>query len=95
MEEKKKKTLDMRVRLAAEGMGMVGKFNLAQYREKKSKHMGVCKELVRISDKYGNYPITTLLQPLTQRSVTWLSPPRRVESSTSRTYISVLPIELR
>ena len=51
MEEKKKKTLDMRVRLAAEGMGMVGKFNLAQYREKKSKHMGVCKELVRISDK--------------------------------------------
>ena len=61
MEEKKKKTLDMRVRLAAEGIGIAGKFNLAQYREKKSKHMGVCKELVRISDKYGNYPITTLV----------------------------------
>ena len=37
MEDKKKKTLDMRVRLAAEGMGMSGKFNLAQYRDKKSK----------------------------------------------------------
>lgn len=56
-----KKTLDMRVRLASEGKGMLGKFNLAQYRDKKSKHIGVCKELVRLSNKYGNYPITTLV----------------------------------
>lgn len=61
MKKKEEKSLETRVRLAAEGKGMPGKFNLAQYRDKKSKHIGVCKELVRISDKYGKFPITVLV----------------------------------
>lgn len=59
-EEKDKLSLETRVRLAAEGKEL-GKLNLIQFRDKKSKHIGVCKELVRLSEKHGNFPITVLV----------------------------------
>jgi hypothetical protein len=43
------------------GVGMPNWFNLPQNKEKRALHINICKKLVELSEKYGNYPITYLV----------------------------------
>ena len=64
MSEKKKSTLEMRVRAIAEsgkGKGMPNWFNLPQNKENRLLHIDICKKLTALSDEFGGYPITYLV----------------------------------
>lgn len=54
-----KRSLDTLVRDAANGL-VRGKLNLNQYKERKARHIEVCKQLAALSDEYGGYPICYL-----------------------------------
>ncbi len=59
-----KNSLDTRVRSIGEsgkGKGMPNWFNLPQNKDKRLLHIDICKKLVELSKKYGNYPITYLV----------------------------------
>jgi hypothetical protein len=43
------------------GVGMPNWFTLPQNKEKRALHINICKKLVELSEKYGNYPITYLV----------------------------------
>ena len=43
------------------GVGMPNWFTLPQYKDKRALHINICKKLVELSEKYGNYPITYLV----------------------------------
>ena len=62
--EEKKNSLDSRIRAIGESgksKGMPNSFNLPKNKEKRLLHVGICKKLVELSKKYGNYPITYLV----------------------------------
>ena len=40
----------MRVRLASEGKGLLPKYNLAQFKNKKERHIEICKKLLSLSE---------------------------------------------
>ena len=59
-----KKTIDARVRAIAEnekGVGMPNWFNLAQNKEKRMRHIEICKKLNELSVANDRYPITYLV----------------------------------
>ena len=56
-----KLSLDMRVRLASEGKGLLPKYNLAQFKNKKERHIEICKKLISLSESNGNFPVTVLV----------------------------------
>ena len=58
---KEKLSLEMRVRLASEGKGLLPKYNLAQFKNKKERHIEICKKLISLSESNGNFPITVLV----------------------------------
>lgn len=58
---KEKLSLEMRVRLASEGKGLLPKYNLGQFKDKKKKHVEICKKLLSLSESNGNFPITVLV----------------------------------
>lgn len=58
---KEKLSLEMRVRLASEGKGLLPKYNLAQFKNKKERHIEICKNLLSLSESNGNFPITVLV----------------------------------
>jgi hypothetical protein len=63
-EEKKKNSLDTRVRAIGEsgkGKGMPNWFNLPQNKENRLLHIDICKKLVELSNANGGYPITYLV----------------------------------
>lgn len=51
----------MRVRLASEGKGLLPKYNLAQFKNKKERHIEICQKLLSLSESNGNFPITVLV----------------------------------
>ena len=51
----------MRVRLASEGKGLLPKYNLAQFKNKKERHIEICKKLLSLSESNGNFPISVLV----------------------------------
>jgi hypothetical protein len=58
--------LQERVKLIAKngngkGVGMPNWFTLPQNKEKRALHISICKKLLELSEKYGNYPITYLV----------------------------------
>lgn len=62
--ETTKKSIGTRVRAIAEsgkGVGMPNWFNLVQNKERREKHIEVCKKLNELSVANGNYPITYLV----------------------------------
>lgn len=58
---KEKLSLEMRVRLASEGKGLLPKYNLGQFKDKKERHIEICKKLLSLSESNGNFPITVLV----------------------------------
>lgn len=58
---KEKLSLEMRVRLASEGKGLLPKYNLGKFKDKKKKHVEICKKLLSLSESNGNFPITVLV----------------------------------
>lgn len=64
MRIKGKKSISNRIVEIAESgkaIGMPSKFNLPQNKAVREKHIAICKELVEISKRNGNYPIGTLI----------------------------------
>lgn len=63
---KKKNSLGARITRIAEsgsgkGCGMEKWFSLPQYKDMRALHIDICKKLVALSQKYGNYPLTYLV----------------------------------
>lgn len=54
-------SLEYKVRSNAEGKMIAKKLLVPQAKERKAAHIAVCKKLVELSDKHGQYPITYLV----------------------------------
>lgn len=61
MANETKKTLEFIIRNNADGKMIARKLCTPKAKEKKAAHQAVCKKLVELSDKNGQYPITYLV----------------------------------
>ena len=87
---KEKLSLEMRLRLASEGKGLLPKYNLAQFKNKKERHIEICKKLLSLSESNGNFPITVLVYFAIDKSAHKSSSKRYVNISSCSTFSIVI-----